>query len=93
MLQAALQDTEAQLLQLQRETEAHACHLEARTQEVQMLQQLSAEQQTAMTADSKQSQESEQRLTQEVAKLQVISGLSHEDVLQKLPCTDAGVSV
>lgn len=81
MLQAALQDTEAQLLQLQRETEAQACQLEAQTQEVQMLQEFSAELQTTMTADSKQSQESEQRLTQEVAKLQVIFAVSHDDVV------------
>lgn len=71
MLQAALRDTEAQLLQLQRQTDAQACQLEARTQEVQVLQELSAEQQAAAASNSKQSAESEQRLTQDVAMLQV----------------------
>ena len=93
MLQAALQDTEAQLLQLQRETEAQACQLEARTHEVQMLQELSAEQQAAVASNTKQSQQSEQRLTQDVAKLQVIDALYDDVILQDVPCRDARVSV
>lgn len=81
MLQAALRDTEAQLLQLQRQTEAQTCQLEARTQEVQVLQELSAEQQAAAASNSKQSDEIEQKLTQEVSKLQVILVLSIDVVL------------
>ena len=80
--QAALQDIEAQLLQLQTETEAQTCQLETRTQEVQMLQELSAEQQAAMASNTKQSQESQQRLTQDAANLQVIFSMSDDVVLR-----------
>lgn len=85
MMQAALQDTEAQLLHLQREAEAQACQLEAQTQELQMLQELSAEQQAEVAFISKHSQESEQRLTQDVAKLQVIFALTDNNAVADPP--------
>lgn len=72
LLQAALQDTEQQVLQLQREAAAQAGQLEACTQEVQALQELAAQQQANLMSNTKQSQDSEQRLTQAVAQLQVI---------------------
>lgn len=72
MPQAALQETEQQLLQLQAETEAMAGHLEIQTREVHTLQQLTAEQQAAMASNTKQALETEQRLTQDVGRLQVI---------------------
>ena len=85
MTQAALQDTEAQLLHLQRETEAQTCQLEVQTQELQMLQELSAEQQAEVASISKHSQESEQRLTQDVAKLQVIFALTDDSAVADPP--------
>ena len=93
VMQAALQNTEAQLLHVQRENEAQAQQLEAQTQELQMLQELSAEQQAAQASISKQSEEREQRLTLDVATLQVIFALcGYDHVVQNLPCTVAHAS-
>lgn len=79
VLQAALQETEQQLLQLQRDAAAQAGHLEAQTQEVLTLQELAAQQQATMVSNTKQSQESEQQLTQDASRLQVIFPLPSTD--------------
>ena len=71
LLQATLQDAEAQLAQLHETTQAQQSELETRAQDICALQQLASERQALVESSTAQVQETEHRLAQDVVTLQV----------------------
>ena len=72
MLQAALQDTEAQLAHLLEQHEAQQTEIESQAQQVLTLQQLATEAEDAVKSSGTAAQAAQQRLEQEVVTLQVL---------------------
>ena len=66
-------------MQLQADATAQAGQLEAQTQEVRALQKLAAQQHATMVSNTQESQESERRLNQAIARLQVTAALSSDE--------------